>query len=122
MADSAGAGGGGDAMRRLPCYHPGCHAEAVNGSYCALHGPPPDNRAPASQRGYDREWRAIRDTILADYPYCVECAAQGRETLATEVHHVRPIRQGGTHDLDNLIPLCHSCHMRTERGRGGKGG
>jgi 5-methylcytosine-specific restriction endonuclease McrA len=31
------------------------------------------------------------------------------------VHHIVPLSVGGTHDLDNLVTLCQTCHVRVER-------
>jgi 5-methylcytosine-specific restriction protein A len=100
-------------MTRKLCSHPGCpRLTAPGSSYCDRHGPPPDTRLPASQRGYDRDWRGVRDDYLASFPLCSECAQEGRPVLATEVHHILPLAKGGTHDWDNLQALCHSCHTK----------
>lgn len=39
---------------------------------------------------------------------CELCGNPIKEIL--EVHHKKPVSQGGTHDEDNLIVLCASCH------------
>lgn len=36
----------------------------------------------------------------------------GRSTLAEEVHHKIPVKRGGTHDENNLMSLCQSCHTK----------
>jgi len=46
-------------------------------------------------KGSDRRWRSQRARKLADEPRCERCLAQGKLTLATEVHHLLPISQGG---------------------------
>ena len=28
-----------------------------------------------------------------------------------QLHHIIPVIHGGTHDFNNLIPLCRECHM-----------
>ncbi|MCB0049023.1 MAG: HNH endonuclease [Caldilinea sp.] len=33
-------------------------------------------------------------------------------SLATDVHHKIPKRDGGEDTVANLEPLCHSCHSR----------
>jgi 5-methylcytosine-specific restriction protein A len=34
-------------------------------------------------------------------------------TRAEEVHHIKPLAQGGTHDDENLMALCKPCHSRS---------
>jgi len=60
--------------------------------------------------------------VLNREPLCRECLKQGRLTPATEVDHIVPLASGGTNDLENLQPLCHSCHSRkTAKEDGGFG-
>ncbi len=76
-----------------------------------------DKRASAAKRGYGGTWRRVRRMVLNEQPLCVECQRNGRVTIATDVHHVTPLRDGGENAADNLEPLCHSCHSRvTARG------
>jgi 5-methylcytosine-specific restriction protein A len=77
-----------------------------------------ERRASASARGYDRTWQRLRLMVLAAEPLCRHCAAAGRATTATEVHHVIPIRDRPDMRLNrsNLVPLCKPCHsVETER-------
>ena len=69
-----------------------------------------DTRPSASARGYDRRWQKIRKYILSRNPLCRECERLGLVSIATDVHHIKPLRDGGTHEDYNLMPLCHSCH------------
>ncbi|GIU78816.1 MAG: hypothetical protein KatS3mg005_2054 [Bryobacteraceae bacterium] len=59
-------------------------------------------------------WRALRAQVLAAQPWCVGCMAEGRHTPATEVDHIVPHRGDWFTftDIDNLQPLCKSCHSR----------
>lgn len=74
-------------------------------------------------RGYDQHarygsaWRRIRDRHLAREPLCEMCKEQGRYVLATLVHHVNPLSDGGTHDESKLMSLCASCHEWIHRRR-----
>ena len=43
-------------------------------------------------------------------------------TAAQEVHHIVPLAEGGTHDEDNLMALCKSCHSRITVREGGRWG
>lgn len=117
-----------------PCQTPGCPG-LVRGSgrYCPEHAAamPPDTKASEpttprpspSRRGYDRRWQRLRKMHLARYPLCVDCAARGIVTAATDVDHIIPLAADGTHADDNLQSLCHSCHSRktamAQRGRSG---
>lgn len=64
-------------------------------------------RANARSRGYDRRWQKLRKIYLARHPFCIKCPR-----LATEVDHILPLAEGGTHADDNLQALCKSCHSR----------
>ena len=33
-----------------------------------------------------------------------------------EVHHIRPVSEGGSDSPDNLITLCHNCHTKRHHG------
>ena len=108
------------------CAEPGCPAIAVERGRCAQHQPPARERertpdttprpSPAS-RGYDANWRRLRDAHLRQEPACRECGQP-----ATCVDHIVPLRYGGTHDPGNLQSLCGPCHSRkTAREDGGWG-
>jgi 5-methylcytosine-specific restriction protein A len=73
------------------------------------------NREQPQKRGYDGHWRGIRARKLEAQPLCELCS----ET-ATLVHHIKPIKEGGTNDDGNLQSLCAGCHIRVhpEKGNG----
>lgn len=115
-----------------PCRHPGCPALVVDSPYCPAHQRGAnakrnraidEQRPSAAERGYDRTWQKIRLMQLRQHPLCVECARQGLTVAATEVDHIRPLAQGGTHAFDNLQSLCKPCHSRktARENWGGKG-
>lgn len=55
-------------------------------------------------------WKAIRDAVLLERPYCAVCARK-----ATEVHHfcyLDAVLVGLANDM--LFPMCHECHHRVE--------
>jgi len=65
----------------------------------------------AEIREYGAFWKIQRERALERDGYiCQVCGS--RESLI--VHHMVPIRMGGTHSLDNLMTLCRSCHNRWE--------
>lgn len=105
------------------CPVPGCPNLAPRGSrYCPPHEKERQRdvnarRSPGYKEPYGGEWKRIRAAHLDEYPYCAKCGAP-----ATDVHHIRPLRQGGTHDESNLQSLCRACHSRhTARHDGGFG-
>ncbi len=62
-------------------------------------------------------WKRARVMALQrDHYLCQECLKAGRMTMATEVHHVRPLEDYPdlALDLDNLESLCRRCHERTK--------
>lgn len=75
-------------------------------------------------------WLQLRRDILTANPLCEKCQGEGYVTLATEVHHRKPVEYGVNYsekyrlmyDPNNLIALCHDCHVKvhTEMGRSGK--
>ena len=103
---------------KRPCSYPGC-PNLTEERYCEEH-------KKLANRQYDRysrdkaarklyassEWKRIRARFLAAHPLCEQCRKEGRLTKATEVHHILPLRRGGTHDESNLMALCKPCHSR----------
>lgn len=75
-------------------------------------------------------WLRLRRDVLTAHPLCERCEAEGYVAAATEVHHRKPVEDGINYfeksrlmyDPDNLMALCHACHvaMHTEMGRSGK--
>ena len=97
------------------CAHPGCGVLVPSGR-CAAHQRVEYRRieryrGTAKARGYDADWRKVRNAVLRDEPCCRLCAAEGVTCLAVEVDHVVPMHLGGARlDRANLQPLCHACH------------
>lgn len=71
---------------------------------------PADERGSAHSRGYGVAWRRVREVVLQAEPLCRHCMERGMVTPAVEVDHIRPLRDGGTNDRENLQPLCCACH------------
>ena len=107
-----------------PCSHPGCPALVRDGSRCTGHQRK-DWKAETKVRlstttgrqdkaFYDSAlWKKVRAGILRTEPWCRECLAIQRVTLATMVDHIKRIRDGGAKlDPANLQPLCEACHAR----------
>jgi 5-methylcytosine-specific restriction endonuclease McrA len=70
---------------------------------------------------YGRNWRLIKDEVRARDGVCRTCGKTPEEnSRALDVHHLNPFRFSGDNSLENLIALCHSCHMRADdHGRAG---
>ncbi len=67
-----------------------------------------------------KQWRVLRNQLLASFPLCVRCKNEGRITSATEIHHIVPVENGRNYQekqqlafsVANLIPLCRECHRQ----------
>lgn len=99
-----------------PCKHPGCPLTTrfrFCEEHCKQHSRQLSRqRLSPAKRGYDRAWQKTRLIVLAEEPFCRECAKQKRIEAATDVDHIIPLARGGTHDRSNLQPLCAVCHSR----------
>jgi 5-methylcytosine-specific restriction protein A len=101
------------------CREPGCGAFAIPGSKhgrctghtTAVYGRIERYRGTAKARGYDADWRRVRNAVLHDQPFCVACNAAGVVQLAQEVDHVVPLAHGGARlERQNLQGLCREHH------------
>lgn len=110
---------------KRPCSYPGCPA-LTDGRYCEPHQKLIDqqyekyDRDPATRKSYGRTWKRIRDRYIAAHPLCEQCGKTGKLTPAEEVHHIKPLSKGGTHDEGNLMSLCTSCHSEITAREGGR--
>ena len=106
-----------------PCHYPGCPKLTEN-RFCEEHTKEYNrtyekyDRDPAVRRRYGRAWKRIRDSYVKTHPFCELCYEKGIVVPVEEVHHKIPLAEGGTHDRDNLISLCKSCHARIHAKRG----
>ena len=59
-----------------------------------------------------RAWELARQAALErDGRRCRRCSKAGR----LEIHHIIPLSQNGTNDLENLETLCRGCHIEAHR-------
>ena len=72
-----------------------------------------DGRSKNQTRGrYGDDWDEIRQMIYRrDNFTCQSC---GITHIKLDVHHTIPYLDGGSNEIDNLISLCRSCHMKIE--------
>ena len=86
------------------------------GAYCAEHKKQYNKdydmfrRADGHAEHYDKRWRRIRKAYVQAHPLCERCLKRGRYVKGDEVHHIVPVLEGGTNDVDNLMNLCKKCH------------
>ena len=58
---------------------------------------------------FPKDWKRIAARIKRRDPQC-RIAGPRCTKVSTEVDHVIPVFEGGTHDDDNLQGACHACH------------
>jgi 5-methylcytosine-specific restriction protein A len=76
-------------------------------------------RGSAASRGYDGAWKRFRAGFLRSNPLCADCFAAAVLTPASEVHHIRKLRDHPELRLvwSNAMGLCRPCHStRTANG------
>ena len=93
-----------------PCAVRGCPRPAVDRGRCAEHARAKQaeidrQRPSAAERGYGPYWELVRASFLRQHPTCNRCPAPSEV-----VHHIKRIRDGGTHQWGNLEALCKRCH------------
>ena len=102
---------------KRPCSYPGC-PKLTDNRFCEEHIKAESQRYeqfkrdPESKKRYGSRWKKIRDAYLAAHPLCERCKNYDRLTPATEVHHIIPLTGGGSHNYNNLLALCKSCHSQ----------
>jgi 5-methylcytosine-specific restriction protein A len=108
---------------KRPCSYPGCPA-LTGDRFCAEHKKlrarnyERYNRDRAFKKYYKHGWESIRAAQLNKQPLCEECEKAGLYRAAELVHHIKPLRGGGTHDAPNLMSLCSACHSRLHAKKG----
>ena len=108
---------------KRPCSHPGC-PNLTDNRFCEEHEKIHNQnyekykRNPQTKRRYGRAWKRIRDKYVSLHPFCELCYEKGILVETEEVHHKKKLSEGGTHDRDNLIALCKSCHSKIHAEQG----
>ena len=106
-----------------PCAYPGC-PELTDRRYCEKHQKLNNKqyerygRDPNTKKRYGRAWKRIRDSYASEHPFCERCYKEGKLIPVEQVHHIKPLAEGGTHERSNLISLCASCHAKIHAERG----
>ena len=108
---------------KRPCSYPDC-PNLTDGRYCPEHQQKVNSnyekygRDKASKRRYGRAWKRICDKYAVEHPFCELYFECGIIVETEEIHHKKPLSEGGTHDRSNLIALCKSCHSQIHAKRG----
>lgn len=108
---------------KRPCSYPGC-PNLTDSRFCDKHQMVENkryekyDRDPAARSRYGQAWKTLRDNYAREHPYCEQCFEKGILVPVEEVHHIKPLSEGGTHDKSNLISLCKSCHSKIHASRG----
>jgi len=108
---------------KRPCSYPGC-PDLTDGRFCEKHQKEENkryekyDRNPAASRRYGRVWKRVRDAYVKEHPFCEECFKKKILVPVKEVHHIKPLSEGGSHNKSNFISLCKSCHERIHASRG----
>lgn len=67
---------------------------------------------------YPPDWEYRREAAKERDKYsCTKCGyPEGfkRRSRQLHVHHKKPVSNGGTHEIENLITLCHICHRKVD--------
>lgn len=109
-----------------PCASPGCPNLVEYGKrFCKEHEKAEsrryekyDRNKAAVRRRYGPAWRRIRARYVKSHPYCELCFREGRMVPVEEVHHIKPLSEGGSNDPSNLMSLCKACHSSLHARRG----
>jgi len=98
-----------------PCNWPGC-GELTHKRYCDEHSKEygRQRRKETPPALYGRRWGGIRNKYLGIHPFC---EYEGCDKVAVEVHHIIPLKAGGTHSMNNLQALCKRHHTLVEESR-----
>ena len=96
---------------KRPCSYPGC-PKLTDGRFCEEHQKLENQRYekygrdPAAKRKYGRAWKRIRDRYMNAHPLCELCQQEGRLVKAEQVHHIKPLAEGGDHQRrESNVPL-----------------
>ena len=88
-----------------PCSFPGC-PNLTDGRYCEEHKKQANRsyekygRDKVVRRRYGRAWKRIRDSYVKTHPFCELCFEKGIIVPVDEVHHKKPLSEGGSYSVN----------------------
>jgi 5-methylcytosine-specific restriction endonuclease McrA len=104
-------------MTEMPIVCITCGRPNFGRSRCPEHSRGNWGRRNSSSATYnDPLYIRNRAQILEGNPMCVWCGRQP----ATTADHVLAVAQGGTNDLENLVPACEPCNRLRGASLGGR--
>jgi len=63
---------------------------------------------------YPKNWNPLRFALFQKHGYiCQRCGRYAKGDL--HLHHIRPVKLGGSHNESNLLVLCSDCHFNIHR-------
>jgi 5-methylcytosine-specific restriction endonuclease McrA len=75
---------------------------------------PPDFDPQGSKEKGTTSWKTAKIlTLIRDDCHCRVCGDSYHREHPVEVHHIIPRKDGGTHNLKNLVTLCEKHHKET---------
>lgn len=91
------------------CRYPQCPVKLDKPGKCQEHQSlyEKERRGKEPWRNYGNKWQQIRKEVLDANPRCIACGGE-----ATEVDHIKRLKDGGNHDKTNLQSMCKSCHSK----------
>ena len=77
----------------------------------------PDIEGVGYQHGPQYRFENVKEYVRWRDGYkCQHCHHKGDSETRLEVHHIIQRKDGGTDHRDNLVTLCHDCHVALHRG------
>lgn len=81
-------------------FNPDCPCD-----YCSLIKA--DIKKQRRKENKSKKMRKEAREIMAKFDFCADCGGPKEH-----IHHIVPLAEGGTNDVDNLKPLCKACHHK----------
>jgi 5-methylcytosine-specific restriction endonuclease McrA len=89
------------------CANTACPEIVTGATYCEQHKQPAWQNSTRNTKN-PPGWQRTRQYILRrDNNTCQYCG-----NTAQEVDHIRPLSQGGSHAISNLVASCTRCNQR----------
>jgi 5-methylcytosine-specific restriction endonuclease McrA len=100
------------------CAHPSCPSPATYRGRCAEHARTTNRDSHSKNRRIynSKRWQMARRGVLSEQPLCPGVFDESCGRIATDVHHIKDIDDGGDPwARTNLVALCHAHHSQITR-------